>query len=59
MRVFIGSLKNGKRLITALIAVAAGVVLLAFPQAAANGVTRGLAVCTEQLIPSLFPFSAH
>lgn len=56
MRVFIGTANGIKRLVTALCAVAVGGLLLAFPQAAANGVTRGLAVCTEQLIPSLFPF---
>ena len=42
--------------ITALAAAAGFAVLLAYPQAAAGGVSRGLSVCGEVLIPSLFPF---
>lgn len=30
--------------------------LLRWPEAAANGVSRGLAVCGEVIVPSLFPF---
>ncbi len=36
--------------------VAAGVALLWRPAAVAGGVSRGLAVCGDVLIPSLFPF---
>lgn len=35
---------------------AAGGLLLTFPQAAASGAARGLALCGQVLIPSLFPF---
>lgn len=36
--------------------LSAGTLLLAFPAAAAGGVSRGLSVCGNLLIPSLFPF---
>ncbi len=36
--------------------MAAAVLLLRFPAAVATGVSRGLAVCGEVIIPSLFPF---
>ena len=39
-----------------LMLVAAGGVLLAWPQAAATGMRRGMAIAAEVLIPSLFPF---
>ena len=39
---------------TAIIAVA--VVMLRFPQALANGVSRGLSVCSSVIIPTLYPF---
>ncbi len=42
--------------ITALAAALGFAVLLTYPQAAASGVSRGLSVCGEVLIPSLFPF---
>ncbi len=38
----------------AIIAVA--VVMLRFPQALANGVSRGLSVCSSVIIPTLYPF---
>lgn len=38
----------------ALIAVA--IVMLRFPQALANGVSRGLSVCSSVIIPTLYPF---
>ncbi len=37
-----------------LVAVAA--VMLRFPQALANGVSRGLSVCSSVIIPTLYPF---
>lgn len=36
--------------------LAAGAALLAWPQAAAGGVSRGLSICSTVIIPSLFPF---
>ena len=39
---------------TALLATAA--LMLKFPQALANGVSRGLSVCTSVIIPTLYPF---
>ena len=36
--------------------LSAGAVLLWRPLAAANGISRGLSVCADVLIPSLFPF---
>ena len=39
-----------------MMTVAAGWLLLRFPEAAANGVRRGLAMSAQVLIPSLFPF---
>ncbi len=38
----------------ALIAIA--IVMLRFPQALANGVSRGLSVCSSVIIPTLYPF---
>ncbi|MBQ8684084.1 MAG: hypothetical protein IJ518_06190 [Clostridia bacterium] len=37
-------------------AVAVATVLLAYPQAMATGISRGLSVCTSVIIPTLFPF---
>ena len=34
----------------------AGAALLAWPQAVATGVSRGLSICSTVIIPSLFPF---
>lgn len=39
-----------------LLCVTAAILLLRFPAAAATGVSRGLAVCGEVIVPSLFPF---
>lgn len=39
-----------------LLFLGAAVLLLRFPAAVATGVSRGLAVCGEVIIPSLFPF---
>ncbi len=39
-----------------VICVGIGVVLLVYGQAAQTGVRRGLSICSELLIPSLFPF---
>ncbi|MCI8553899.1 MAG: hypothetical protein HFJ80_03025 [Clostridiales bacterium] len=38
------------------VSVAGGAALLLWPQAAAAGVSRGLAICSSVIIPSLFPF---
>lgn len=46
-------LQSGALLLLLSLAAAA---LLAFPQAAAAGVNRGLSLCVTVLIPSLFPF---
>ncbi len=54
-----GSVVTARRLRTGLLLAAAGalfVLLLLFPEAAGNGVRRGLSVCGQLLIPSLFPF---
>lgn len=37
-------------------ALAAAVVLLAYPRAMATGISRGLAVCSDVIIPTLYPF---
>ncbi len=50
---------NGQRLKGVglmLVFLLATVALLRFPAAAATGVSRGLSVCGEVIIPSLFPF---
>lgn len=41
---------------TVLLFLGAAVLLLRFPAAVATGVSRGLTVCGEVIIPSLFPF---
>ena len=56
MRVFCISKRRFARLSLAVMCIAAATLLLRFPSAAAGGVSRGLAVCGRQLIPSLFPF---
>ena len=56
VRVAVWSAKTLRRWSVCVICAAAAGVLLAFPQAAQTGVRRGLAVCAEMLIPSLFPF---
>lgn len=45
-----------KTLFWSLMVLAAGGVLLAWPEAAATGMRRGLAIAAEVLIPALFPF---
>ncbi len=45
-----------QRLWLSLGIAAAGTVLLAFPRAAAGGVSRGLSVCGGVILPALFPF---
>lgn len=44
-----------KLLLCALLALCAA-ALLVWPEAAANGVRRGLSICSSVIIPSLFPF---
>lgn len=56
MRVWCVSKHRLARWATAVMCIAAVGLLLRFPSAAAGGVSRGLAVCGKQLIPSLFPF---
>lgn len=41
---------------TLLCCAAAAWLLLAWPQAAASGISRGLSICSTIIIPSLFPF---
>ncbi len=56
MRVAVWSMRTVKTVGLTAVCMGAAVLLLMFPQAAGNGVRRGLAVCGEILIPSLFPF---
>ncbi len=56
MRVCVWRASTLKKAALCLLCAGVGLVLLRFPQAAANGVSRGLAVCGQLLIPSLFPF---
>ncbi len=42
--------------VTALLYGGLAVLFLAYPQALATGVSRGLSVCTAVIIPTLFPF---
>lgn len=56
MRVFIWSAHRRRQWLAAAVCVAMAAVLLIFPQAASTGIKRGLAVCGQLLIPSLFPF---
>lgn len=49
--------KTKMRRVAILAGVGAGFLMLfCFPQGAATGVSRGLSVCAEVIIPSLFPF---
>ena len=48
--------KTLQKLALLLLCTATAALLLYFPQATATGVKRGLAVCAQLLIPSLFPF---
>jgi uncharacterized membrane-anchored protein YitT (DUF2179 family) len=36
--------------------IAVAMVMLRWPQALANGVSRGLSVCSAVIIPTLYPF---
>lgn len=36
--------------------IGAAIIMLRFPQALANGVSRGLSVCSSVIIPTLYPF---
>jgi len=56
VRVFIWSMQRRRQWCLAAVCVLMGVLFLVFGQAAATGVKRGLAVCGQLLIPSLFPF---
>lgn len=56
MRVAVCSGRTIKRWLMLIACVAMAVVLLLYPQAVQTGVRRGLAVCGEILVPSLFPF---
>lgn len=56
MRVWFWSAKRVKRVALLWLCLAAGAILLRYPQAASNGVANGLAVCGKLLVPSLFPF---
>ncbi len=56
MRMMVCSVRQCRRVLLLAVCAAAVVMLMLFPQAAATGVKRGLAVCGQLLIPSLFPF---
>ena len=56
MRFNVWRLSTFRTVFWMMMTVAAGWLLLRFPEAAANGVRRGLAVSAQVLIPSLFPF---
>lgn len=56
MHVWIWSKRRFRKIGLFLTVVLLGGWLLCYPAAAAAGVNRGLAVCTQLLIPSLFPF---
>lgn len=45
-----------KKMVSALLGTMAMAALLWRPQAVTGGVSRGLSICSEVLIPSLFPF---
>ena len=45
-----------RRWLSGIGCIAAAMVLLMYPQAVQTGVRRGLAICGNMLIPSLFPF---
>lgn len=44
------------RLLAFLLCIAFGAVLLCYPRAAANGISRGLSVCGGVIVPAVFPF---
>ncbi|MBR5134009.1 MAG: sporulation protein, partial [Clostridia bacterium] len=56
MRGMIVSITQRRKWVTLLVCLAAGAILLWGGQAAATGVKRGLSLCGQLLIPSLFPF---
>ncbi len=56
MRVAVWSARRIKRGCLVILCALAAVALLMMPQAAQTGVRRGLAICAQLLIPSLFPF---
>ncbi len=41
---------------TGIALMAAGILLLRYPDAVATGISRGMAVCTAVIIPTLYPF---
>ena len=55
---FIKTIRKSTLTACALLAACAGAgaVLLAWPEAAASGISRGLSICSSIIIPSLFPF---
>ncbi len=44
------------RFLALLLCVTFGAVLLCYPRAAANGISRGLSVCGGVIVPAVFPF---
>lgn len=56
MRVAVWSVRTVKRAGLLLVSAVAALLFLWYPQAVQTGVRRGLAICGELLIPSLFPF---
>ncbi|HIW72725.1 MAG TPA: hypothetical protein H9684_00220 [Firmicutes bacterium] len=55
---FIKTIRKSTLTACALLAACAGAgaALLAWPEAAASGISRGLSICSSIIIPSLFPF---
>ncbi len=55
---FVKTIRKSTLTACGLLAVCAGAgaALLAWPEAAASGISRGLAICSSIIIPSLFPF---
>lgn len=56
MRVAVMTASRLKKAALLILCTVSGAGLLLFPQAAAGGVSRGLSICGQLLIPSLFPF---
>ncbi len=56
MRVMVWSARRCRKAALLAAVVVFGILLLRFPAAAATGVKRGLGICGQLLIPSLFPF---
>ena len=58
MRVWTVRWTHGKTAVTLLMLAAAAAALLCLPEASATEMRRGLSICAERLVPTLFPFLA-